>query len=425
MAKNLMIRHLTLTLIVVGLLLAACTPPADEAVIQVADEATATLQPILSQTPRSTATLVPSRTPLPTFTYTPTFTSIPASPTLSPTPTVTPTQVGIVQSLQRVNVRSAPDVSSENITSLAPGTGVQVIGRNEDTSWYNVRLEDGRVGWVAARLLFLPPTETPFPTATPSPDLTALFLGTPLPTRVLGGGTITPTPPDQVRTGTAPPPVSSTPEGGAGANVPVIDVDSINLTVTALVRGAATNTPGAGDDGDDDEDRTVQLATEAPDAQGTSDGTPASAPSGADAQPEIRPGENGADVFAFCDDINGNGFGIPAPTNLRAGVTIDIWWQWFARTEQQVQDHIDAVTYEISVNGDQLENVNQFVQPITQQAPWYTTAWYIPYGPLPAGEYEIRYTSTWTRTITDGDENFGPGTENPFDQEVCTFTVNP
>lgn len=238
-------RHFTIALILVVSALAACTPPSDESVIQVAEEPTATLQGILSQTPRATATLEPTRTPFPTATFTPTQTDVPPSPTLSPTPTVTPTVAGIIQSLQRVNVRTGPSVDFSGLTSLEPGTGVQIIGVNEDGTWYNVRLEDGREGWVTTRLVFVPPTPTAFPSATPSPDLTALFLGTPLPTQVRGGGTITPTPPDQVRTGTAPPSATVTATGGVPANVPLvrIDNDAINATATALVSGAATSTP--------------------------------------------------------------------------------------------------------------------------------------------------------------------------------------
>lgn len=346
---------------------------------------------------------------------------------------MTPTVSGIIQSLQRVNIRTGPSVDFSGLTSLEPGTGVQIIGVNEDGTWYNVRLDDGREGWVTTRLVFVPPTPTPFPSPTPAPDLTALFLGTPLPTQVRGGGTITPTPPDQVRTGTAPPPATATnTPGGVAANVPVIQIntDAINATATALVSGAATSTPRPptttrvpateADEDEDDDGRTVRLVTNTP--GGNSVGQP-DAPAGVDG-PSVQPGENGADVFAFCDDVNGNGYGIPAPTTLRDGIIIDIWWQWFARTEEQVQDHIDAVNYELTINGTAIENINLYVSNVTQAGVFSTASWYIPYGPLPAGEYEIRYTATWDRSISDGDDLFGPGTDNPFDQESCTFTVN-
>lgn len=423
--------RLKLALILMALGIAACQPPSDDAVIQVAEDPTATLQPILSQTPRSTATPVPTNTPFPTASFTPTETDVPPSPTLSPTPTITPTVAGIIQSLQRVNVRTGPGVAFSGLTSLPPGTGVQIIGvieTEDEGTWYNVRLEDGREGYVTTRLVFVPPTPTDFPTATPSPDLTALFLGTPLPTQVRGGGTITPTPPDQVRTGTAPPPVPTDTPGGVPGNIPLVQIDTnaINATATALVSGAATSTEApttVPEDATavDDDERTVQLVTNTPGGVGDA---PQPEPTAGLEEPAVRPGENGADVFAFCDDVNNRGYGIGAPTTLREGAVIDIWWQWFARTEEQVQEHIDAVNYELSISGTNIENVNLYVSPITQSGIFYTASWYIPFGPLPAGEYEIRYTATWDRSISDGDDLFGPGTDNPFDQEACTFTIN-
>jgi len=393
---------------ILAFILVACTPQSDEVVLQT--EPTATLQPILSRTPRFTATPVPTRTPLPTFTFTPTSTEVPPTPTLSPTPTVTPTVVGIVQSLQRVNVRSGPGTDFSAFESLAPGTGVQIIGRNNEGSWYNVRLDDGQEGWIIERLLFVEDTPTPFPTATPSPDLTALFLGTPLPTRVLGGGTVTPTPPSQVRTGTPAPTATATSTGRAVADVPVVDVDSINLTATALVAGAATLTPTTQDAAGDDA-RSITLEPAEQDAPITP----------LPQEPSTLTGVDGVDVFAFCDDIAA--YGINPPANLRDGTVVDIWWGWFARTEEQVQQHIDNVNYELRVNGQEIDNVLQYTSEIQKQGAFFVAYWYVPFGPLPPGEYEITYVASWDTPITDGDGQFGPGTGTPFEQETCTFTV--
>ena len=178
-------RKILSLLIAVSVLLAGCGSP-ENTVVEIA--ATATLLPIVSHTPRLTATPIPTRTPLPTFTYTPSPTTPAPSATNTLAPTVTPTVVGIIQSLQRVNIRNGPGVDFDFFVSLPPGTGVQIIGQNAEGTWYNVRLDDGDEGWVASRLLFIADTPTPFPTATASPNLTALFLGTPLPTAIIGGG---------------------------------------------------------------------------------------------------------------------------------------------------------------------------------------------------------------------------------------------
>jgi hypothetical protein len=390
----------------------ACTPQVED-IAEV--DPTATLLPIVSQTPRFTATPVATRTPLPTFTFTPTETPIPPTPTLSPTPTMTPTVVGIIQSLQRVNVREGPGVDFSGFTSLAPGSGVQIIGQNNDATWYNIRLEDGREGWVSSRLLFIEEPPTPLPTATPSPDLTALFLGTPLPTAILGGGTVTPTPPSVVTTAT---PISeSTEEVTAEAlpptqpRVPVIDLNTINMTATALAGGIPTETA---------------TWTATPDRQITLPATPTLVPNAtADSD---NPGINlddvatleGADVFAFCDN---RAYGIPAPEGLGAGSTIDIYWAWFASTEQQVRDHVDSATHDLQVNGEPIENVNQYRTSIGRENGDYVTYWYVPFGPLASGTYEITYTVTWSRQIFDGYGYYGPNTSTPFEQEKCTLVI--
>lgn len=403
-------KRLILYAFLISLTVMACTPQQED-IIEIAP--TATLLPIVSHTPRFTATPVATRTPLPTFTFTPTETPIPPTPTLSPTPTATPTITGIIQSMQRVNVRESPSVESNTFTSLAPGTGVQVLGQNNEGTWYNIRMNDGREGWVSSRLLFVEEPPTPLPTATPSPDLTALFLGTPLPTAVLGGGTVTPTPPSVVTT--------ATPVGVAiqatetlpptQPRVPVIDLDTINRTATALAGGVptetATWTPTP--------DREVTLPptpTEDPQSTAVAD-SPGLPLAQADALERVN-------VFAFCDNRS---YGVRRPDVLPAGSTIDIFWAWFAMTEQQVRDHVNSASHELRINGELIPDVNQFRTNIFREGGDYVTYWYVPYGPLPAGDYEITYAVSWSRQIFDGYGYFGPGTSTPFEQETCNFSV--
>jgi uncharacterized protein YgiM (DUF1202 family) len=402
-------RRLLLLVSILALLLTACGTPSDQTVLELPP--TATLQPIPSLTQRVTATLAPSRTPLPTFTFTPTQTEIPPTVTLTYTPTLTPTVAGIVQSRQRVNVRTGPGETYDTLTSLVPGTGVQVIGQDADGTWFNIRLEDGREAWIFGSLLRVEPTSTPMPSLTPSPDLTALFLGTPLPTAILGGGTVTPTPPPQVQTGTPQTAADLTAEPfstpGSLVGVPVINNTSIFATATALAGGAASPTPLP----EQTSERLVTLeATGTPGTQTAAQASPTGMPDQVD----------GIDVFAFCDDPR---FGISAPSTLRAGMMIDIWWDWYASTEQQVEDHIDASSHEIRVNGELIANVNRFAQPVRTAGGQFATSWYIPYGPLAAGTYEITYVVTWSRVISDGPRSYGPGTNIPFEQETCTITV--
>lgn len=421
--KKMMFERLLVVSLAVMLIITAC----DQQEPEVVEQPTATLLPIITRTLRATATLEPTRTPLPTFTYTPTETPVPPTPTLSPTPTLTPTVVGIVQSLQRVNVRENAGVEFSAIDSVAPGTGVLILASNPEGTWYKVRLDDGTEGWMASRLLFLPPTTTPFPTTTPSPDLTRLFLGTPLPTTFFGGGTVTPTPPRAVRT-TTPASVSQAGEGieepipPTQSFLPIVNVNAINMTATALVGGAATLTPTP-------LPNTGREIVLTPVEGLPGDATPPAPPANVSLTPDQSNDEvpvdearaqTGVDVFAFC---NNRAYGIRAPENLAAGSTIDIFWAWFARTEDQVRQHIDASAIELRVNGQVVEELNLHRTNIFVENGDYVTYWYVPFGPLPAGDYNITYRVSWSRQITDGYNYYGPGTSIPFEEENCSFTV--
>lgn len=400
-------------------LLAACSGNATE-ISSV--PATATLAPIVTMTPRFTATPVASRTPLPTFTFTPSESPVPPTPSDTPTPTEIPPIMGIVASMNTVNVREGPGVGFSAFDAVRPGTSVEVLGQNADGDWLNIKLEDGREGWISTTLIRLQDTPTPVPTFTPSPDLTALALGTPLPTAILGGGTVTPTPPRSAVTPTPVTPTAvgeSSDEGDAGAAtstpfLPIIDVDAINQTATALVGGvvAPTSTPvGQPEAGTSlpGGTPTLNILMTATQIAGVGGQGSASA-------------QQGVDVLAYCNDTS---FGSPAPTNLAAGSTIDIWWSWFARTEAQVQDHLANATYQVAIDGVALANWREYRTTIRQESDGnYYVYWYVPAGPLASGQHEITYRVSWSQPITDGYSDFGPGTSNPVETGSCTFTVH-
>lgn len=391
-------------------MIAACTPGNSEEALP----PTATLAPLVSMTPRFTATPVATRTPLPTFTLTPSETPIPPTPSDTPTPSATPPIIGIIASIDTVNVREGPGTNFSAFIALPPGTRVDVLGQSTDGRWLNVKLEDEREGWVSERLLRLQETATPFPTASATPDLTAIAQGTDFPTAILGGGTITPTPPSSA---VSPTPVSAsgddeniiedTPEGGPTSFLPVIDVTAINQTATALAGG-------------------VVAATAIPAGEATANSSQPATQTGGTA-PTVPPGsgegsvQQGVDVLAYCDDLS---FGEPAPTSLAAGSTIDVWWRWIAATQQQVQDHINQAVYTVSIDGVTLTNLHLYRQPIRQQGDGtYYVDWYVRAGPLASGQHRINYHVTWNMPISDGFQSFGPGTGTPAETGSCTFSV--
>lgn len=412
--------------VLVAVILAGCQQEPSAVVVVPTD----TLAPLITLTPRVTATPVRTQTPLPTFTFTPSISPIPPTPTLSPTPTEVPPIIGIITSMNTVNVREGPDTSFSAFEALDSGTGVVVLGRTESGDWYNVRLEDGREGWILANLVRVQPTATPFVVANlqVTVDLTALALGTELPTAVLGGGTVTPTPPvsGAVITPTLPstpntaiPQISNTPDvpivapttaGGTPAapptlgqatlsgGTPGINTTSIAQTVTALAAGGvATLTPTTGAGG----------GTTVPPA------------------PTLPPGTagvgQGVDVLAYCDN---RAFGSPAPTNLAVGSTIDVFWSWYAKTEAQIQQHLAAASYDVKLDGVTLKNWQNYRTTVRQESDGnYHVYWYVPSEALTAGQHVITYRVTWSEQITDGYTSYGPGTNRTFESGTCTFTV--
>lgn len=422
--------------------------------VEVVQAPTATLLPVNSEIPNPMASPALTQSPFPTFTATPSYTPLPPSATYTPLPTATPTVSGAIQSQQRVNIRSGPGVDYEMFQSLAPGEVVQVIGQNVDGTWYNIRMVDGEEGWIASSLLFIDDTPTPIPTATNLPDLTAIYLGTLTPT--IQGAVPTSTPVGGANTTAS----SSTGEtNGLQVNVPIVNLDTINMTATALVANAASVTPTLDATSiaptslvnntnmtatalalllDDSLVQSVeQTATalvrdvESPLSGVEQTATALAIPAGASSTPiateegvvvpTLAPDAlTGVDVFAFC---NNRAYGIPAPETLPAGSTIEIFWAWFAATDDQLDQHVTNAVHELKVNGVQINNVNQFRQNYTLQGGNRAVYWYVPFGPLDAGEYLITYRVTWQRAITDGSRYFGPGTAIEFEEESCNFTV--
>lgn len=344
-----------------------------------------------------TATPLPSETPLPpTATSTATATAMPtetatatATPTATPTatatatPTATPTVFGVVSSRRRANIRRGPSTNYGIIDSLAPGSGVQVLGANDADDWYRVLLADGDEGWISQTLLQLDDG----PAADEAADGETITLSGE--TRVVveladgdGAGD------------------ESAEDGVLVFNVEIVDVDAMQMTATALVGAALTSTAAA-------------APTEAaPVASATPSAT---APSGPTAAPRLD-----VNVFAFCNDSS---FGIRAPSDLTPGSTIKIYWAWFATTEAYVRDHMSSATHELRVNGEAVRAVNQYRGNPKRSGNQYVVYWYVPYGPLGAGEYTITYRVTWRNAIEDGYSTYGPGARTEFEEESCSFVV--
>jgi hypothetical protein len=404
----------------------------------VAQIPTATLVPLVTLSPVPTATPVVSNTPLPTFTpipsdtLTPSYTPVP--PSLTPTPPVT----GIVGGSQRINFRASPNDASEIIGALTPGDGLLILGQNSDGSWLNVRSDSGLEGWVATRLIFIPPTRTPQPTATPTTDLTAIALGTTFPTAVIGGQPVTPTPPPAALSPTpteegleavledeeTPLNVEAdvtvaathTPASTTEPLVPIINIEAINQTATAIAGGRT------GFAVVDSAPRLVPLTQPATGQSPNVSSINASAtttPLPPEGAPIIQ---DDVYIFALCD--NPDLGGTSAPRDLAVGSSITIWWGWVVSEPIYITQHEDAVTYTVTINGVAIPDWRNYGGDIEAVGNSYVRNWYVPAGILDTpGLYRVEFRAEWNRVITDGYDRFGEGTSNVTQTGSCTFMV--
>ncbi len=143
--------------------------------------------PIVEVGPTKTPTDVP---PTPTPTRTPTKTPTPpptSTPTRTPTETSTPTETPSKSeaTAKGSNLRKGPSSTIYDVAgTLIKDQKVEIIGKNADGSWLQVKTADGKIGWVLATLVTVdsqvilaeinvvvaPPTPTrPPSTATPRP----------------------------------------------------------------------------------------------------------------------------------------------------------------------------------------------------------------------------------------------------------------
>jgi hypothetical protein len=98
---------------------------------------------------------------------------------------------------------------------------------------------------------------------------------------------------------------------------------------------------------------------------------------------------------------------------------IGLYYYWFAKTEEQVQDFLDHVTVSVTLNGQPLFNTREDahifwapVEPFVQQGqPLYRAEWSAMLVPLDPGEYTIKFMLSLDAMVSDGVASgpFGPG----------------
>jgi hypothetical protein len=123
-------------------------------------------------------------------------------------------------------------------------------------------------------------------------------------------------------------------------------------------------------------------------------------------------------IFAEC-----NGYPVANPGLIYDTDNVVVFWSWYARTPELVQEHIDNANYEIGYLGS-----NPFIPPveiseIQQRTRNYWVFYTVNLGRVKPGYYTIGYRLSWDNSISDGFEEFGPGTETERITGGCDFEV--
>lgn len=134
--------------------------------------------------------------------------------------------------------------------------------------------------------------------------------------------------------------------------------------------------------------------------------------------PEGRTANPGL-IFAECDR-----YPLANPGILYDTDDFVVFWSWFAKTPAQVQDHINHAIYSVKLNGEIFPNVER--SEITRRGNTYWVFYVVRLGRFwRPGEYGIEYKLSWDRKITDGFNEYGPGTANETEGSTCTFNILP
>lgn len=100
---------------------------------------------------------------------------------------------------------------------------------------------------------------------------------------------------------------------------------------------------------------------------------------------------------------------------------IVIFWSWYARTPELVQQHIDNAIYDVSLNGVRLSRVSKTA--IEQRTRNYWVFYIADLGLLEPGYYRLVFHLTWAAPISDGYEDFGPGAATSRVDSACNFEI--
>lgn len=123
-------------------------------------------------------------------------------------------------------------------------------------------------------------------------------------------------------------------------------------------------------------------------------------------------------IFAEC-----NAYPVANPGLIYDTDNVTVFWSWFARTPELVQQHIDNAVYEVGYFGSVPFIPKVEISEIQKRTNNYWVFYTIPLGNVKPGYYTVSFKLSWKDQITDGFDDFGPGTDNEVFTGGCDFEV--
>ncbi len=123
-------------------------------------------------------------------------------------------------------------------------------------------------------------------------------------------------------------------------------------------------------------------------------------------------------IFAQCDP-----YPLALPGIVYDTDTVTIYWSWFTKTLEQMDEHIANAIYTVKLNTANLPMTTRS-EPVRRNGN-YWVFYTATVGNLRPGHYEVGFLLTWANPVNDGYTDYGPGTANTRDTGICNFDVLP
>ncbi|MDZ4765157.1 MAG: hypothetical protein SGI73_11455 [Chloroflexota bacterium] len=121
-------------------------------------------------------------------------------------------------------------------------------------------------------------------------------------------------------------------------------------------------------------------------------------------------------IFAECND-----FPLANPGVVYDSDRITVYWSWFTKTQEQMQQHLANAQYSVRLNRATFPRVQVSEPTVRGNNVWVFYS--ADAGNLRPGHYEVEYRLTWATVVNDGYADFGPGTSNVQEAGNCNYNV--